>query len=734
MRGKRKSEVNEIELKVQEIRHNEAGRGRVRIDEAAMKKLGIQPGDIVEIEGRRKTVAIAWPSYADDRNTGIIRMDGWTRKNAGVSLGDRVKVRKTQVRPANIVKLAPTSITLAVDENFATYIKKRLYDRPLLEGDVVQVPVLGQVIPFTVISTKPAGPVIITDNTHLIILERAMDITRIPRVTYEDIGDLEEAKQKIREMVELPLKHPELFRKLGIDPPKGVLLHGPPGCGKTLLAKAVANESDAYFIAINGPEIMSKFYGESEQRLREIFEDAKEHAPAIIFIDELDAIAPKREEVTGEVEKRVVAQLLALMDGLEARGDVIVIGATNRPNALDPALRRPGRFDREIEISVPDKKGRLEILQVHTRNMPLAEDVDLKKLAEITHGYVGADLAALCREAAMKALRKILPKIDLEKEEIPSEILENLKVTMDDFMEAYREITPSALREIEVETPNVRWDDIGGLEDIKQELKEAVEWPLKYPEAYERLGIKPPKGILLYGPPGCGKTLLARAVATESEANFVSVKGPEIFSKWVGESERAIRELFRKARQVAPAVIFIDEIDAIAPMRGLGIGDSMVTERVVSQLLTELDGLVRLEGVVVIGATNRPDIIDPALLRPGRFDRIIYVPPPDKKARLEILKVHTRKMPLAPDVNLQEIAELTEGYSGSDLEVLVREAGLAALRENINADKVSRKHFEQAMQKIKPSITMEMVKYYENWSERSRKFMQLQRATVGFYV
>ena len=737
-RRESRSGVKELELRVAEVRHNEAGRGRVRIDEIAMRRLGITPGDVVEIEGRKKTVAIAWPGYADDKGEGIIRMDGWTRKNAGVSLGDKVKVRKAKVKSATSVRLAPTSLTLTVDENFSAYVKKRLLDRPLVEGDIVQVPVLGQIIPFTVLSTKPGGPVIVTEDTHLIILEKPMDVSRIPRVTYEDIGDLEEAKQKIREMVELPLKHPELFRKLGIEPPKGVLLHGPPGCGKTLLAKAVANESDAYFIAINGPEIMSKFYGESEQRLREIFEDAKEHAPAIIFIDEIDAIAPKRGEVTGEVEKRVVAQLLALMDGLEARGDVIVIGATNRPNALDPALRRPGRFDREIEIGVPDKKGRYEILLVHTRNMPLAEDVDLEKLAEITHGFVGADLAALCREAAMKALRRILPHVDLEKEEIPQEILENLKVTMEDFMNAYREISPSALREIEVETPTVHWEDVGGLEEVKQQLREAVEWPLKYPEAYEKLGISPPKGILLYGPPGCGKTLLAKAVATESEANFVSIKGPEIFSKWVGESERAIRELFRKARQVAPAVVFIDEIDAIAPMRGLSIGDSMVTERVVSQLLTELDGLERLEGVVVIGATNRPDILDPALLRPGRFDRIIYVPPPDKQARLEILKIHTRKMPLAEDVNLEELAELTEGYTGADLEVLVREAGLIALREAIKngvpVDKVCRIHFEKAREKVKPSITLDMLKYYENWAERSRRMKQVRATHMGFYI
>ena len=733
-RNKNDNEDEGIELRVLEVRQNEAGRGRVRIDEEVMERLGITAGDVVEIEGRRKTVAIAWPGYSEDRGSRVIRMDGWTRKNAGVSIGEKVKVRRAKVRPANIVRLAPTSMTLTVDENFVAYVKKRLIDRPLMEGDIVQVPVLGQTIPFTVVSVKPNGPVLITETSHVVILEKPTEAGRIPKVTYEDIGDLEEAKRKIREMVELPLKHPELFKKLGIEPPKGILLYGPPGCGKTLLAKAVANETEAYFIAINGPEIMSKFYGESEQRLREIFEEAKEHAPSIIFIDEIDAIAPKREEVTGEVEKRVVAQLLALMDGLEARGDVIVIGATNRPNALDPALRRPGRFDREIEIGVPDKKGRYEILLVHTRGMPLAKDVDLHKIAEITHGFVGADLVALCREAAMKALRRILPKIDLEKEEIPPEILDSLEVTYEDFMNAFREIIPTALREIEVEVPTVHWNDIGGLEDVKQQLREAVEWPLKYSESYQRIGIDPPKGILLYGPPGCGKTLLAKAVATESEANFVSIKGPEIFSKWVGESERAIRELFRKARQVAPSVIFIDELDSIAPMRGIGIGDSMVTERVVSQLLTEMDGLERLEGVVVVGATNRPDIIDPALLRPGRFDRIIYVPPPDLRARVEILKVHTRGMPLAEDVNLEEIARKTEGYTGADLEVLVREAGLAALRENLSIDKVYRRHFELALSKIKPSLTPDILKYYQSWEEKSKKLVQGKASNIGFYV
>ncbi|MEM2620588.1 MAG: CDC48 family AAA ATPase [Thermofilaceae archaeon] len=726
--------AKELELKVGELRHNEAGRGRVRIDEDAMDKLSLTAGDAVEIEGRRKTVAVVWPGYAEDKGTWVIRMDGWTRKNAGVSLGEKVRVRKAEVKTAVMVKIAPTSMSLTVDENFVSYVKKRLIDRPLMEGDIVQVLVIGQMIPFTVVATKPGGAVLIAEQTHLVILEKPVEVGRIPKVTYDDIGDLEEAKQKIRELVELPMKYPQLFKKLGIEPPKGVLLYGPPGCGKTLLAKAVANETEAYFIAINGPEIMSKFYGESEQRLREIFEEAKEHAPAIIFIDEIDAIAPKREEVTGEVEKRVVAQLLALMDGLEARGDVIVIAATNRPNAIDPALRRPGRFDREIEISVPDKKGRLEILQVHTRSMPLAKDVDLKKLADITHGFTGADIAALCREAAMRALRKFIPKIDFEKGEIPQEVLESLEVTMEDFFGAFREITPSALREIEIEIPNIHWSDIGGLEDVKQQLREAVEWPLKFPDSFRRIGIEPPKGVLLYGPPGCGKTLLAKAVATESEANFLSIKGPEVFSKWVGESERAIREIFRKARQAAPAVVFIDEIDSLAPMRGLGYSDSGVTERVVSQLLTEMDGLEKLEGVVVVGATNRPDILDPALLRPGRFDRLVYVPPPDKTARLEILKVHTKRMPLAEDVDLERLAEATEGFSGSDLALLVREAGMLAMREKIDAEKVGMKHFDEALKKVKPSLTLDMLKFYESWAERSKKMLQGRVSPVSFYV
>ncbi|PLJ76951.1 MAG: AAA family ATPase, partial [Thermofilum sp. NZ13] len=646
----------EVTLRVAEARPRDVGRGIVRIDRSAMSKLRVDPGDVVEIEGKKVTVAIVWPQALEDEGAGIIRMDGLIRRNAGVAIGDQVKVRKAKVAPAKRVVLAPTfKMGFEIVPELVEYVKSKLLGRPLIRGDVVEIPTFSTALQFTVVSTFPAQAVQVTDETEVSIRsEPVSGELAIPRITYEDIGDLEEAKQKIREMVELPLRHPELFKHLGIDPPKGVLFYGPPGTGKTLLAKAVANETGAYFISINGPEIMSKFYGESEQRLREIFEEASRNAPAIIFIDEIDAIAPKREEVTGEVEKRVVAQLLALMDGLKERGQVIVIAATNRPDDIDPALRRPGRFDREIAFPVPDKRARREILQVHTRNMPLSEDVNLDELAEITHGFTGADLAALCREAAMRALRRVLPKINIESEKIPAEILSELKVTKQDFMDALKEVQPSALREVYIEVPEVNWDDIGGLEDVKQQLREAVEWPLKHPEYFREMGIDPPKGILLYGPPGTGKTLLAKAVATESEANFIGVKGPEVLSKWVGESERAIREIFRKARQAAPCVVFFDEIDSIVPRRGQRY-DSGVTDRIVNQLLTEMDGLERLEGVVVIAATNRPDIIDPALLRPGRFDRLVYVPPPDEKARLEIFKVHTRRMPLAEDVDLAEL-------------------------------------------------------------------------------
>ncbi len=710
----------EIVLRVHEARQRDVGRGKVRIDINMLKKIGAEPGDVVEIEGKRRTAAIAWPSYAEDQGLDIIRMDGLIRKNAGVSIGDKVVVRKADVKPALVVKLAPSNFSITVDTGFTNYVRRRLLDYPLVEGDTILIPVLGQAIPFTVVQTKPTGIVTVRNETSIVILERPVEKSRMPRVTYEDIGGLKNIIQRVRELVELPLRHPELFRRLGIEPPKGILLYGPPGVGKTLLAKAVANETDAYFIAINGPEIMSKFYGESEQRLREIFEEAKKHAPAIIFIDEIDAIAPKRDEVLGEVERRVVAQLLALMDGLESRGEVIVIAATNRPNAVDPALRRPGRFDREIEIPLPDKQGRLEILQVHTRNMPLSRDVDLARLAEITHGYSGADLAALVREAAMHALRRYLPSIDLAQDRIPSEILEKMRVGMEDFMAAYKEIVPSGLREIYIEVPEVRWDDVGGLREAKQEMREAVEWPLKYPHAFRRLGIRPPRGILLYGPPGCGKTLLAKAAATESGANFIAVRGPEILSKWVGESEKAIREIFRKARQYAPVIVFFDEIDAIAPTRGLG-ADTHVTERIVSQLLTEIDGIEKLDNVIVIAATNRPDILDPALLRPGRFDKLIYVPPPDKDSRLDILRIHTKDMPLSTDVDLEELAAKTEGFSGADLEALVREAALQALRESLEVSEVSMIHFEEALKKVRPSISEDMVRFYNMWSQQARQ-------------
>jgi transitional endoplasmic reticulum ATPase len=719
-----------IELRVLESKARDANRPVVRIDPEAMERAGIVVGDVVEIVGRRRTAAKVWNGLSEDRGKGVIRMNSILRKNADVSLNEIVKVRKTEPKPAAFVKLAPVSMTIAVDANFLQYIKQRLREYVVVEGDMLQIYVLSQPLTFQVVQTKPANAVlIITDDTQIQILEKPVSGVKIPHVTWEDIGDLEDAKQKIRELVELPLRHPELFKHLGIEPPKGILLIGPPGTGKTLLAKAVANEANAYFVAINGPEIMSKYYGESEARLREIFEEAKKNAPAIIFIDEIDAIAPKREEVTGEVEKRVVAQLLTLMDGLQERGQVIVIGATNRPDAVDPALRRPGRFDREIWINPPDLKGRYEILMIHTRNMPLAPDVDLRKLAEITHGFSGADLAALAREAAMSALRRAIQSglIDLNQSTIPPEALEKIKVTMADFLNALREIIPSALREIHVEVPRVRWEDIGGLENVKQELREAVEWPLKYPDKFKKFGLRPPKGILLFGPPGTGKTLLAKAVATESGANFIAVRGPEIFSKWVGESEKMIREIFRKARMAAPAVIFIDEIDALATARGLG-GDSLVSERVVAQLLTEMDGVKALENVVVIAATNRPDLVDPALLRPGRFDRIIYVPPPDFRARLEILLIHTRSTPLAKDVDLEEIARRTEGYSGADLELLVREATFLALREDINAKEVAMRHFEAALNKVKPSITPDMLKFYESWLEKARQLTVSTRA------
>ncbi len=728
-----------IELRVVEAKQRDANKAIVRIDPEVMREYDIEPGTVVEIVGRRRTAAKVWYGLPEDEGKRVIRMNSIIRRNADVSVNEKVKVRKIEPKPAQLVKLAPVSMTLAVDQNFTQYLKQRLRDYVLCEGDLIQLTVLGQPLTFQVVQVKPSNTiVIITEDTNLIVYERPVENIRIPRVTWEDIGDLEEAKEKIRELVELPLKHPEIFRHLGIEPPKGVLLYGPPGCGKTLLAKAVANEVNAYFIAINGPEIVSKYYGESEARLREIFEEAKKNAPAIIFIDEIDAIAPKREEVTGEVEKRIVAQLLTLMDGLQERGQVIVIGATNRPEAVDPALRRPGRFDREIYIGPPDVRGRYEILLVHTRNMPLAKDVDLRKLAEMTHGYTGADIAALCREAAMKALRRAIRSglIDLNNPAtINEETLAKIQVTMNDFLEAMKEIIPSALREIHVEVPKIKWGDIGGLEQVKQELREAVEWPLKYPDKFRKFGIRPPKGILLFGPPGCGKTLLAKAVATESGANFIAVRGPEVLSKWFGESERVIREIFKRARMAAPCVIFFDEIDAIAPARGLSVeAEGHAMERIVAQLLAEMDGIAPLENVVVIAATNRPDILDPALLRPGRFDRIIYVPPPDFRARLDILKIHTRSVALARDVDLIELAKMTEGYSGADLELLVREAVMLAMREDINCTEVKMRHFLEAMKKVRPSITPEMLKFYESWYEKIRQMWRKEARVQTLYV
>ena len=714
--------MSEIQLRVGDARQRDVGRGIARIDQKTMQRLGISAGDVIEICGKRTTSAIAWPAYSEDQNRDLLRVDGFTRKNAGVAMNEYVIVRAAKVKPAISITLAPVDMRLNVDEDFTNFVRNRLMERTLVEGDTTLVMMLGHAIPFTTTKTRPHGIVKVTAETKLTILnEPAPEGKGLPRTTYEDVGGLHEEIQRVREMVELPLRHPELFQRLGIEPPKGVLLHGPPGCGKTLLARAVANESEANFFSINGPEIMSKFYGESEARLREIFQQAQQNAPSIIFIDELDAIAPKREEVTGEVERRVVAQLLALMDGLSGRGNVIVIGATNRPSALDPALRRPGRFDREIEIGVPDKQGRYEIIQIHTRGMPLAEDVDLKKLAEMSHGYTGADLSSLGRETAMKALRRYLPQIDLEEERVPPSVLDKMQVTMEDFLNAYKEITPTAMREVYIEIPTIHWEDIGGLEEVKEDLREAVEWPLKTPEIFDRLGIKPPKGILLYGPPGCGKTLLGKAVATESAANFITIKGPEVFSKWVGESEKAIREVFRKARMAAPAVVFFDEIDSLVPRRGLGFSDSGVSERVISQLLTEMDGMVSLEDVVIVAATNRPDMVDPAVLRPGRFDRLIYVPEPDEKSKLQIFKIYTKNMPLGKDVDLVQLAASAKNFSGADIDALCREAAMVALRKDVNANQVTSSDFDEARKRVGPSVTPDMEKWYKSFMQQARQ-------------
>ena len=708
---------NGLSLKVLEAYTRDVGRGVARIDYDSMDTLNASTGDVIEIKGKRRTVAKCLPLYPSDEGKGIIRIDGLGRNNSGIAIGDAISVRKIKAVAAEKIVVAPLEAIPPIDER---YLADALESVPLIKGDNVMVPYFGGRLTFQVIGVTPTSDaVLVTQKTVFHIAEKGETLRGVPQVTYEDIGGLTDEIKKVREMIELPLRHPEIFEKLGIEAPKGVLLYGPPGTGKTLLAKAVANESNAHFISISGPEIMSKFYGESEARLREIFKEAREKSPSIIFIDEIDSIAPKREEVTGEVERRVVSQMLSLMDGLEARGKVIVISATNRPNAIDPALRRPGRFDREIEIKVPDKKGRGDILAIHSRNMPLTDDVDMTKMAAVSHGFVGADLEYLCKEAAMKCLRRLLPEINLEDEKLSPETLDKLIVNGDDFQKALVEVIPSGMREVFIENPDVKWDEIGGLTDVKRELQEAVEWPMKYPGLYDKLGHKMPRGILLHGPSGTGKTLLAKAVATESEANFVSVRGPELLSKWVGESERGIREIFRRARQASPCVIFFDEIDSIAPIRGVG-GETAVTERVVSQLLTELDGMENMHGVVVLAATNRSDMVDPALLRPGRFDKIILVPLPDKESRLSILKINTKTIPAITDpsnpdhVNLEKISEMTDGLSGADVAAISNTAVSLVIHEFLDNHpdvkdiekkseeaKVTMKHFVESVKRVK---------------------------------
>jgi transitional endoplasmic reticulum ATPase len=721
-----------ISLKVAEAEQRDVGRKIARVDPQVVEQLNITSGDALELTSLgKKTTVLSWPARSVDRGKGLIRVDGYTRNKLDVGINDQIEVKRVESKDAKNITFAPTEPLRIVGAE--EYLTEYLNGQLMAKGDTIPINVMGQRIDLVVISTNPSGPVIVNDSTKITVSEesaKAQQVSReggAPSITYEDIGGLGDAVGRVREMIELPLRHPELFKRLGVEAPKGVLLHGPPGTGKTLLAKAVANETNANFYTIGGPEIMSKFYGESEEKLRNVFQQAEKNAPSIIFIDELDSIAPKREEVSGEVERRIVAQLLSLMDGMSSRGKVVVIGATNRVNAIDPALRRPGRFDREIEIGVPDRNGRLEILQIHTRGMPLAKDVNLDKLADISHGFVGADLQALAKEAAIRALRRVLPEIDLSSESIPAETLRKIIVTMQDFTDVIKEMEPSAMREVFVEVPDVRWEDIGGLSSIKQELQEAVEWPLKYQAVFTYADAMPPKGILLYGPPGTGKTLMAKAAANESEANFISIKGPELLSKWVGESEKGVREVFRKARQAAPCIIFFDEIDAIAPRRGGGFsGDSHVTERLISQLLTELDGLEILTNVVVIGATNRPDIIDAALLRPGRFDRLLYVPSPDRNSRIQIIKIHTKKKPLADDVDIEKLADHTDRYTGADIASLSSAAVMLALREHISkykdpkeADshtqelKIHMKHFEDAIKKIRPLSTQELNMYKE---------------------
>jgi transitional endoplasmic reticulum ATPase len=738
-----------IYVKVAEPNSKDVGKRIAHLDPKIAEEYNIDTGDALEISSEKaKVVVLNWPAYKQDSGKGLIRIDGYTRKKLEVDINDKVEIRKTEIAKAKSIVLAPTE-PLRI-RGAAWFISRILINQTVTKGDIVPIGIMGQAIHLIVVSTNPQkDSLLVTDQTKITISDEIVQESLekdVPALIYENVGGLKEEIRKIKEMIELPLRHPELFKRLGVEAPKGVLLHGPSGTGKTLLAKAIANETNANFYSLGGPEIMSKFYGESEERLRSIFHDADKNAPSIIFIDEIDSIASKRDEVTGEVEKRVVSQLLSLMDGLSSRGKVVVIGATNRVNAIDPALRRPGRFDREIELGVPDRNGRLDILHIHTRLMPLDNDVDLEKIADITHGFVGADLQSLTKEAAMHSLRKVLPDIDLS-DDIPAETLQKIVVKMEDFTDVLKEIEPSAMREVFVEIPDVTWNDVGGLDIIKQELLEAVEWPVIYRKLIRKSKIKTPKGIFLYGPPGTGKTLLAKAVANESQANFISIKGPELLSKWVGESEKGIREIFRKARQAAPCIIFFDEIDSIAPIRGGELGDTHITERVISQMLTELDGLEELRGVVVMAATNRPDIVDTALLRPGRFNRLLYIPPPDRGSRLHILQIHTIYMQLAGDVNLLNLADITEGYTGADIALFVSAAALIALEEHIskypnpeeadknaNDMKLFMKHFEESMQKIRPLSPQELEVYKkttEQFGNKTRGIRLAGKITEG---
>ncbi|MBT6397677.1 MAG: CDC48 family AAA ATPase [Nitrosopumilus sp.] len=700
--------MNEIILKIEETPQQHIGRGRAIIDPKIIEDQKWNTGQILELSYNKKTHVKLWPGAPEEYGSGIIKIDGMARQNIGAGIGDKISLKIVEVVNAEQIVLSPTEKITA--EGLQDYMIHNYLNHVFTTGDSISLNTqMGGKIQFIVTSTKPSKPVLVIENTvfKLGTMTKAID-SSVPRITYDELGGLKNEVQKIREMVELPMRHPELFEKIGVEAPKGVLLYGPPGTGKTLLAKAVAGETNAHFISISGPEIMGKHYGESEERIREIFTQAEENAPSIIFIDEIDSIAPKREEVSGELERRIVSQLLTLMDGMKSRGKIIVIAATNRPDSIDSALRRPGRFDREIEIGIPDDEGRLQILNIHTRGMPLDTDVNIKQIAKTTHGFVGADLEVLCKEAAMRSLRRILPEINLEEEKVSKEVLQKIKITKNDFTDALKEVRPSALREVLVQIPDVSWDDVGGLDELKEELQEAIEWPLKHKEAFEYAHVKPPKGVLLYGPPGTGKTLIAKAVAKTTESNFISIKGPELLSKWVGESEKGVREIFRKARMAAPCIIFFDEIDALVPKRGSAGSDSHVTENIVSQILTEIDGLEELNNVLIIGATNRLDIVDPALLRPGRFDRVIEVPNPDIKGIEMIFKIHTKDKPLSEDVDLKKITELSKGFSGAEIEEVCNRASLCGVKrfvenkeKSVKTIKITQKDFEKSLEEIK---------------------------------